>query len=72
MCRNYWPTSEQGATSFVVSPCGKPRRGVCLPEYKHLMMGTLWLRDNGTGNLTFVRECPICKGKHYPNKKESK
>jgi hypothetical protein len=61
---------QKGMTSFVVSPCGKPRRGVCAPAHVHQMMGTLWHRDNVTGRMTFVRACPVCGGKHYPAKTE--
>lgn len=64
--RAYWQGKEKGATSFVVAPCGKPRRGVCLPADVHNMLGTLWHRDNVTGHLTFIRKCPVCGGTHRP------
>lgn len=72
-----------GATSFIVAPHRAPRRGETLNpgliRQGNKMDtritgndGALWLRENTTGRLTFVRACPVCGGKHYPatNKQE--
>jgi len=67
-----------GATSFILAPHRAPERGETLNPGRLRQQevdsritgndGALWLRENSTGRLTFVRACPVCGGKHYPGK----
>jgi len=67
-----------GATSFILAPHRAPERGETLNPGRLRQQevdsritgndGALWLRENSTGRLTFVRPCPVCGGKHYPGK----
>jgi hypothetical protein len=60
-----------GATSFISAPCPGGNtvtgRGMSMYVGKPEKEGTLWLRENSTGRLTFVRACPKCGGKHHLN-----
>ena len=66
-----------GATSFIVAPHRASQRGETLNPGRIRQGnkvdtritgndGALWLRENSTGRLTFVRACPVCGGQHYP------
>jgi hypothetical protein len=70
-------TPDPPATSFIVAPHRASQRGETLNPGRIRQGnvdsritgndGAIWLRENNTGRLTFVRPCPVCGAKHKPS-----